>query len=104
MKCLNQSKGCFWRDYLKFMNEQIEQVNVGDTIKITNGYVSEFQGEMQLTTGKIGKLEIVSKSDKQEPVYTNAPQDVGEKQVEDLSKEVNEELSEEPVDDEEYIG
>ncbi len=40
-------------------NDQIEQVGVGDRIKIINGYVNEYQGEMQLTTGKFGKLEKV---------------------------------------------
>src|SRR3989338_5244179 len=42
-------------------NDQIAQVNVGDTIKISNGYVSEYQGEMQLSTGKFGKMEVVTK-------------------------------------------
>lgn len=42
-------------------NDQIAQVNVGDTVKISNGYVSEYQGEMQLSTGKFGKMEVVSK-------------------------------------------
>ena len=42
-------------------NDQIGQVNVGDTIKISNGYVSEYQGEMQLSTGKFGKMEVVTK-------------------------------------------
>ena len=44
---------------LSLWNEQIDQVNVGDTVKVTNGYVSEWQGELQLTTGKFGNLEIV---------------------------------------------
>lgn len=42
-------------------NEQADLVNEGDTIKITNGYVGEWQGEMQLSTGKFGKLEVVTK-------------------------------------------
>ena len=42
-------------------NDQIAQVNVGDTIKVSNGYVSEYQGEMQLSTGKFGKMEVVTK-------------------------------------------
>lgn len=42
-------------------NDQIDQVGAGDTIKITNGYVNEWQGEKQLTTGKFGKLEVVKK-------------------------------------------
>lgn len=82
---------------LSLWNEQIDQVSVGDQVKITNGWVSEFQGEKQLTTGKFGSMEIVEKSEKtdssnseEEPkVYTNEP---------------DEDLSEEPINDEEYIG
>ena len=44
---------------LTLWNDDIEKVNVGDKVKIENGYVNEWQGEMQLTTGKFGKLEIV---------------------------------------------
>ncbi len=51
---------------LTLWNEQIEQVNVGDKVKISNGYVNEFQGELQLTTGKFGKLEVLGKSDDDE--------------------------------------
>ena len=42
-------------------NEQCEQVNEGDKIKITDGWVSEFQGNMQVSTGRNGKLEILKK-------------------------------------------
>ncbi len=44
---------------LSLWNEQIEQVKPGDTVRIMKGYVSEFQGELQLTTGKFGTLEVV---------------------------------------------
>jgi hypothetical protein len=30
---------------------------------LTNGYVNEWQGEMQLTTGRMGKMEVVGKAD-----------------------------------------
>ena len=40
-------------------NEEIDKVNVGDKIKIINGYCSEFQGEKQLSAGKYGKLEVL---------------------------------------------
>lgn len=46
---------------LTLWNEQTEQVNAGDTIEIKNGYVSEWQGEKQLSTGKFGSLNVVSK-------------------------------------------
>jgi len=44
---------------LTLWNSDVDKVNVGDTIKITNGYVSEFNGNKQLTSGKYGKLEVV---------------------------------------------
>lgn len=40
-------------------NEQCDQVNEGDKIKITNGWVSEFQGTMQVSTGRNGVLEVL---------------------------------------------
>ena len=43
---------------LTLWNEQIDQVNVGDNIKIDNGYVTSFKGELQLNVGKFGKLTI----------------------------------------------
>ena len=48
---------------LSLWNEQIDTVNVGDMIKISNGWCSEWQGEKQLTTGKFGTLEVVGKSE-----------------------------------------
>jgi replication factor A1 len=44
---------------LTLWNEQIDQVNVGDKIKIENGYVTSFKGEIQLNVGKFGKLTIL---------------------------------------------
>ena len=46
---------------LTLWNEQADQVNLGDTIKITNGFVGEWQGELQLSTGKFGTLEVLTK-------------------------------------------
>jgi len=44
---------------LTLWNEDINKVSVGDKIKITNGFVNEWQGEKQLTTGRFGSLEIL---------------------------------------------
>ena len=46
---------------LSLWNEQIDQFSKGDTIKVSNGYVKEYQGEMQLTTGMRGTIELVKK-------------------------------------------
>jgi replication factor A1 len=45
---------------LTLWNEQVDQVSTGDKVQITNGYVSEYQGELQLSTGKFGQLEVVT--------------------------------------------
>lgn len=46
---------------LSLWNNQIDEVNVGDKLKISNGYVSEWQNKPQLTTGKFGTLTIIKK-------------------------------------------
>ena len=45
---------------LTLWNDEIDKVKVGSKLKITNGYVNEFQGEMQLTAGRFGKLEVIN--------------------------------------------
>lgn len=44
---------------LVLWNDEIDMVNIGDDLKITNGYCSEFKGDKQLTAGRFGKLEVV---------------------------------------------
>jgi replication factor A1 len=45
---------------ISLWNEQVDLVKPGSRIHITNGWVSEWQGEKQLSTGKFGKLELAS--------------------------------------------
>jgi replication factor A1 len=45
---------------LSLWNETIDQVNVNDTVKIENGYVTAFRGEIQLNVGRFGKLTVES--------------------------------------------
>lgn len=44
---------------LTLWNEQIERVNVNDAIKIENGYITSFRGEIQLNVGRYGRLTII---------------------------------------------
>lgn len=44
---------------LTLWNDEVDKVNVGDKVKISNGFVREFQGEMQLSAGRFGKIEKV---------------------------------------------
>ena len=82
---------------LSLWNEQVDQVKPGQKIKITNGYVSEWQGEPQLTTGRMGKLEIVGEAEAA-PASEAAPEPKPEEPA-----ETEESLSEEPVTEEENI-
>ena len=41
---------------LMMWNEQIKQGNVGDKVRIENGYVKNYRGMRQLNIGKVGKL------------------------------------------------
>jgi replication factor A1 len=43
---------------LTLWNEQIDQVDVGNKIKIENGYVTSFKGEIQLNVGKFGTMTV----------------------------------------------
>jgi replication factor A1 len=72
-------------------NDDIDKVNTGDTVKIENGWVSEWQGELQLSTGKFGKIEVV------------AGKKHNEKSITDDEKEESEILSGEKSDKGEHI-
>ena len=43
---------------LTLWNENVDKVRDGSRIRIENGYVSTFRGEMRLNVGKYGKLEV----------------------------------------------
>ena len=60
---------------LTLWNEDIDKVKAGDKIHLTNGYVNEWQGEMQLTTGRMGKMEVVGKAEagSDSVIRTNMP-------------------------------
>ena len=81
---------------LSLWNEQVDQVNVGDRIRITNGYANEWQGNLQLTTGRMGTLEIVGKASESGPDKTSAQ---GNKKK-DAEQPVSDKVEEEFVDEE----
>ena len=41
---------------LTLWGEQINSVDVGDKVKVENGYTKSFRGELQLNIGRYGKL------------------------------------------------
>ncbi len=43
---------------LTLWNENTQKVKDGSHLRIENGYVSTFRGEMRLNVGRYGKLEV----------------------------------------------
>jgi replication factor A1 len=44
--------------YLTLWDDNIEKVNENDSIRVENGYVTLFKGNMRLNIGKYGKLDM----------------------------------------------
>lgn len=80
---------------LTLWNDDCDTLNVGDKAKIENGYVGEWQGELQLSTGKFGKIEVVSKT---EPKTPDTPPN-----LEDAPASEDWPDEEKPIDDEENV-
>ncbi|MBI2522840.1 hypothetical protein HYW19_00455 [Candidatus Woesearchaeota archaeon] len=79
---------------LTLWNDQIDQVKAGDKVHITNGYVSEWQGEKQLTTGKMGKLEVVGESQETNEEMTKGPDEEEDKRIYEESEKNLEDIEE----------
>ena len=47
---------------LDLWGDDIQKVGVKDIVKISNGYMNEFQGAKTLNVGKFGKLDIMEKA------------------------------------------
>ncbi len=65
----------------------IDTVNVGDKVKVTNGYVSEFRGTPQLSTGKYGKIEVLEKGSGKSSPSKSMDEDEEEESEEDPEAE-----------------
>ncbi len=87
---------------LTLWNEQVDQVKVGDKVEMKNGYAGEWQGEIQLSTGKFGSLKVIG----DESVEKSAPEESGGEDVNKIAEELDKneaeiEKEEESPEDEE---
>jgi len=88
---------------LTLWNEDIEKVKSGDKIHLVNGYVNEWQGEMQLTTGRMGKLEVVGKGDvnlnkeTDSAIKTNIPKESNEEELNVEEEDIEDEESDDEI-------
>ncbi len=46
---------------LTLWDDQIDKVDLEDTVKIENGYVNSYKGEIRLNVGRYGTMEIIEK-------------------------------------------
>jgi ssDNA-binding replication factor A large subunit len=92
---------------MSLWNDDATRFKAGDKIKITNGYVNEFQGDKQLTAGKFGKIEKLgegsSDSDSSDAVSEEASTEVEQPEAEE-SAEVSEEAGSEEAEGESGSG
>ncbi|HXW37089.1 MAG TPA: DNA-binding protein [Nitrososphaerales archaeon] len=44
---------------LSLWDDQIDLVKQGSKVRITNGYTNSFRGEIRLSVGKYGKLDVL---------------------------------------------
>jgi replication factor A1 len=44
---------------MSLWNAEIDRVSIGDTVQIANGRVRTFRGELQVSLGRRGRLEVV---------------------------------------------
>ena len=68
--CNARAKDASGEMVLTLWNDDADKVNVGDKVKIQNGWCSEYKGEKQLSTGKFGKIEVVGQAP---AIFTNDP-------------------------------
>jgi len=81
---------------LSLWNDDAERFKKDDKVKISNGYVNEFQGEKQLTSGKYGTIEKVGGDSSQESLPSEeAPTEEPATEPEEAPTETPEEPKEE---------
>lgn len=87
---------------LTLWNDDTERFKEGDKIKVSNGFVREFQGEKQLTSGKFGAIEKVGEEEtsEQETLPTESAEESTETPTEEPAEEKSSEQTEENSDKE----
>lgn len=83
---------------LTLWNEDVDRIHIGDKLNIKNGYVNEWQGEKQLSTGKFGIIEKIEPESENEQDFKEIErenQDLDQLQI--LENEMQ--IKENPKDD-----
>ena len=73
---------------LSLWNEDIDKVKVGNKIHIINGYVGEWQGEPQLSSGRMGQIEVIEGSEKDATLDEETEKEVLEEEKTDEGEQI----------------
>lgn len=77
---------------LTLWNEQIDEIKVDEKIKITNGWADEYKGEIQVSAGKYGKIEILERDETiKEALDQKKKLEAKQKVMEKSNKEIKDE-------------
>jgi replication factor A1 len=44
---------------LTLWNDEIDKININDRVRVINGWVKEWNGNLELSAGRFGKLEVL---------------------------------------------
>lgn len=76
---------------MSLWGNDINEVNIGDMVEVSNGYVNEFRGNPQLSTGKFGKIKVAEKSGSGEELEETENYDSSEESEEEDTKSESDE-------------
>ena len=68
---------------MSLWGNDINTVNVGDKVEVSNAFVNEFRGAPQLSTGKFGKIKVIEKGEGSSEA-AEAPNDSSDEEFEDV--------------------
>jgi replication factor A1 len=82
---------------LSLWNEQIETVNVGDVVRVTDGYANEWQGNIQVSAGRNGKIEKIGEVPADKQAQESSEEPVEEKKTPEAAGTVDPNVVEEDI-------
>jgi len=89
---------------LTLWNDDTVKFKEGDKVKVVNGYVNEFQGEKQLTSGKFGKIEKLEEGDSgQTKISDSEESEFKDSEVQDTAEALDDSETDEGVPEKEGL-
>ena len=76
---------------LTLWNDDVDKVKLGSKIKLINGYCGEYNGDKQVSAGKIGKIEVIGQDDSIIPIPKDKPKETFDESEIDTIEDEDEE-------------